>query len=438
MELNDVEQMDESPDEPGDEAGNMNSENVGDGSSAADDRHVSLVEVFKWSDGLSGEARFDGFGRVGATLDGDLRDSGELVAFLVEREREIPENENFRVVGQREIWRDLEAAGAVGFGFGAFGDFSREWGGGDAARPKDRTRRDGASYVVVAKGDAIGVDMGDHGAEFDFNAETRDELLGFGGKIFGIGRKDTRAAFEEQDLCFLRSNAAEIVLESLMRDFCESAGEFQASGAGTDNDEGEPGACFSLRLGALGTFERIKKLVAHGGRFFDALEAGSIFAPVVVAVIRGLRTGGDEERIVGKDAAVGEGDHSGDGVEIDCFAEEHLDIFLAAEHRAEWGGDLGGGERSGGDLIEQRLEEMEVAAVEQGDLDAGIFEALRGDKASEASTKNQDAVIFGHERFPSPLDWMGCGKQMVQRRNSTRNARIQVTGRGRRKALTPR
>jgi hypothetical protein len=71
-------------------------------------------------------------------------------------------------------------------------------------------------------------------------------------------------------------------------------------------------------------------------------------------------------------------------------------------------------------------------------LDAGIFEALRGDKASEASTKNQDAVIFGHERFPSPLDWMGCGKQMVQRRNSTRNARIQVTGRGRRKALTPR
>jgi len=39
--------MDEEPDQPGGKTGNVNAENVGDGGGAADDGHVSLVEVME-------------------------------------------------------------------------------------------------------------------------------------------------------------------------------------------------------------------------------------------------------------------------------------------------------------------------------------------------------------------------------------------------------
>jgi hypothetical protein len=51
------------------------------------------------------------------------------------------------------------------------------------------------------------------------------------------------------------------------------------------------------------------------------------------------------------------------------LAEDHAGIALALEQRAQRGGDLGGGQRTGGHLVEQWLEQVEVAPVDQRDLD---------------------------------------------------------------------
>src|ERR1700757_2236310 len=47
LELDDVHEVDKKPDEPGRETRDVEAENIGDSSSAADDSHVPFVEVAK-------------------------------------------------------------------------------------------------------------------------------------------------------------------------------------------------------------------------------------------------------------------------------------------------------------------------------------------------------------------------------------------------------
>src|SRR5258707_7726186 len=194
LEFDDVDQVDEEPDAPGDEAGDVNAENVGDGGGAADDGHVALVEIFEWRESATGEAGFDEFGGVFPSLDGDLGDAGEWVAFCVVRDCQIAENENFGMVGDGEVGIDLEAAGPVGFGVETLGYFSGEGSGGDAAGPEDGGRGGGAGSSVVLVTDAFRINVGDEGAEHDFNTEGLFELFPFCGQNLGVRRGDAAPA----------------------------------------------------------------------------------------------------------------------------------------------------------------------------------------------------------------------------------------------------
>jgi len=107
LELDDIDKVDEEPQAPGKEAGNVDPKNVGDGGGAADDSHVPFVEIFEGWKSAAGEASFDEFGGIAAALDGDLGDAGERIALGVERDGEIAEDENFRMVGDGEIALDL-------------------------------------------------------------------------------------------------------------------------------------------------------------------------------------------------------------------------------------------------------------------------------------------------------------------------------------------
>ena len=52
--------------------------------------------------------------------------------------------------------------------------------------------------------------------------------------------------------------------------------------------------------------------------------------------------------------------------------------------------DLGGAELVGGDLVQERLEGVVVVLVDDGKLDGGVAELLRGADASEAGTEDDD------------------------------------------------
>ena len=72
-----------------------------------------------------------------------------------------------------------------------------------------------------------------------------------------------------------------------------------------------------------------------------------------------------------------------------------MDVGRRLEDRAQGVGNLAGREGPGGDLVGQRLEEMEVAAVDERDLDRGATQALDGVDPAEAPADDHHAVGHG-------------------------------------------
>jgi len=339
-----------------------------------------------------------------------LSDAGKGLAIFILGEGEIADDEDFRMAGNGEVGLDFDAAGAIGFGVEAFGNFFAEGSGSDSAGPEHGACGERVVVIAVFVSDTGGGDVRDEDAFHDFHAEASDKGFGFGGKIFGVGVEHAVAAFHEEDAGFFGMDVAEIVAQSFAGDFGEGAGEFQAGGAGSDDDESEPGAGFGGIGGAFGALEGVEEFVANGGGFFKGFEAGSGFTPSVFAVVGGLRASGDDEGVVGKFGGVAEKDEFSGGVEIHSFAQEDLGIFLAAEDGTQGRGDFAGRERAGGDLIEERLEEMEVALINESDLGVGAFEGAGGDEAAETAAEDDDLRLSGHGECGPILEENRWGK----------------------------
>src|SRR5262249_6611319 len=82
-----------------------------------------------------------------------------------------------------------------------------------------------------------------------------------------------------------------------------------------------------------------------------------------------------------------------DEVDINHVAELHLRVRMFPQHFPRRRRDRTGWEDAGRDLVEQRLEEVVVRAVDECDLDRGALEDLRCDQAAEPCTDDHDPVL---------------------------------------------
>jgi hypothetical protein len=79
-------------------------------------------------------------------------------------------------------------------------------------------------------------------------------------------------------------------------------------------------------------------------------------------------------------------------VEAGHLAQQDADVLVALEDRAKRRGDLAGRKCTCRDLIHERLEQMEVAPVDQRDLDRLVTQSSHGLEAAEPSTDDDNAV----------------------------------------------
>ena len=79
-------------------------------------------------------------------------------------------------------------------------------------------------------------------------------------------------------------------------------------------------------------------------------------------------------------------------VDADDLGQHHPHVLVALEDRAQRIGDLARRQRAGGDLVGERLEQVEVPPVDQGDLDRRAAELVHGLDAAEAATDHHHAV----------------------------------------------
>jgi hypothetical protein len=120
---------------------------------------------------------------------------------------------------------------------------------------------------------------------------------------------------------------------------------------------------------ALGHFEGVENLLPDVGRLFDAFHSRGSLAPRIVAVVKGLHTCGDNERVVFEAFAIGEHYALRNRIEIDNLTRKHARIFLAAEHASQRSRNFSRRQRSGRDLIQQRLKQVIVPPVNQRHID---------------------------------------------------------------------
>ena len=89
-----------------------------------------------------------------------------------------------------------------------------------------------------------------------------------------------------------------------------------------------------------------------------------------------------------------------DDVDAGDGGKQHRHVALPAEDAADRRGDVRGRQTGGRHLVEQRLEQMVVVAIDDGHLEAGVGQPLGRRQAREAGADDDDPNLF----VPNLLD----------------------------------
>ena len=155
------------------------------------------------------------------------------------------------------------------------------------------------------------------------------------------------------------------------------AGQLDAGGAAADDHEGEPRALRRRIALALGGLEGQRMRLRISSASSMVLRPGRERRPLVVAEV-GVRGAGGDDEVVVVDGSPSSRMHAPSGrVDGGGLGEQHLGVVLLAHDAADRLGDVGRVERRGRHLVEQRLEEVVVAAVEQRDAHRRVGERAR-------------------------------------------------------------
>ena len=127
--------------------------------------------------------------------------------------------------------------------------------------------------------------------------------------------------------------------------------------------------------------------------------SGALRLPVVVAEVGVARSAGDDQAVVLQRARRGhacgrrrELHPPRVQVEAGRLGEHHLDVAPPAEDRAQRVTDLTRRQRAGGHLVGERLKQVEVAPIDQRDVDVGARQLQGGLQSREAAADEHGAV----------------------------------------------
>jgi hypothetical protein len=104
--------------------------------------------------------------------------------------------------------------------------------------------------------------------------------------------------------------------------------------------------------------------------------------------VRGARR--DDQEVVPHFAAVGAHDHPARWIDRRNLGEQHLHVALAAQHPADGRGDVAGRQTGRRHLIQERLEQMMIAAIDECNAYVAPPERLRSVQTAETTSDDDD------------------------------------------------
>ena len=172
-------------------------------------------------------------------------------------------------------------------------------------------------------------------------------------------------------------------------------GKLHAGRSCADDDERQPGSAnFGIGL-ALGELEGAEDPPAQLQRVVDRLHARRVPRELRVSEVRLLRAGGDNQAVIGDVAAPTERvDHQAPGLRVDPhnLAEDDRGVPLVPQDVADRRRDVALGQDAGRHLIEQRLEQVMVGAVDDCHIDMCAPKRLSGEQPGEPGADDHDTM----------------------------------------------
>ena len=389
--------MDHQPGHPGEEAADLHALDVRDGGGPADGGQVALVAVAERRRRAALQPGADGLRRVATLLHGDRRHPGEDVTAA--DADHVTERQDLGVPGQAEVRLDRDAAGAVLLGARGVRERGRQRGGGDAGGPDHGARRDPLRRAAAVLDRHAGVvDVDDGASQHGRDAKSAQRALGLGRQRRRESGEHAVGGLDEQDAAAAGIGGSEVAGQRVAGELGDLPGHLDAGGTGADDRERQPLAAPLGVFLELGGLERGQDLAAHGQRAFERLHLCRVFAPLVVAEVGVVRAARDDQRVIGhrvryRQIADRPEDHLAPlEVEAVDLGEQHAHVVVALEHCAQRIGDLAGRQGAGRDLVAERLEQVEVAAVDERDRHVRLAQPERGLEAAEAAADDHDVV----------------------------------------------
>ena len=198
----------------------------------------------------------------------------------------------------------------------------------------------------------------------------------------------------------------EIPRQRVLGDLAERAREFDPRRPGADDHERQPGRALRCVLLAFGELEGREDATPNLQGVADALQARRKGRPPFATEVRVPGTGGDDEIVVG-DRSLSSATTFAEEIDRPRFGEQNLDVPLVAKMRRMGDGDVAGVQGGGGHLVEQRLEQVMVASVDERHLDVGLGQLPRRVEPAEPSPHDHHAFARCLLAHRSPVRRVG-------------------------------
>jgi hypothetical protein len=158
-----------------------------------------------------------------------------------------------------------------------------------------------------------------------------------------------------------------LAAQRVPRNLGERAGKLDTGRSTADDRKAEPGVALAGLVDGFRTLERQQQPPTDGECIVERLEPRRVPRPVVVPEIAVRRAAREHQIVEAEMRTVVECNAPRRGVYRDDLPHPHLDIALPTQDVTQRCGNVRGGEPGRRHLVEQRLEEMMVAPVEQRD-----------------------------------------------------------------------
>ena len=256
-----------------------------------------------------------------------------------------------------------------------------------ARGPDERSRGD---HFAALQAHPSAVVVGDRGTEPRLHVLAPQRFRGGLTQPARHGGEQPIRGLEQQHSHVLEVETRVVLYQHQADQLGERTGHLDPRGAAPDHDEGQLRAAL-LRIGLQhGALEGVQHVVPDTDRLGDVLEAEAVLRHAFEAEIVRL-TPDSEDQVVVRDRTVGRHDAIRGRLEAGDLGHAELGVGLASQNGADRAGDLLGLEPRGGDLVEQRLEQMVVVAVHQHHVDRRLTQCARRAQPAESGSDDDDA-----------------------------------------------